>query len=604
MKNLIGKITAELAEKDNVIPEELIQKINANIRPPEPVTAETVYVRAMYIVSDQVNSYGGRFPVDEHQNMIAHLIDSPVLIGHRKDTLPIARNFHAEQVVRNDANWIKVYFFWLKNSEVGEELKNNIDAGIYKECSISFIFSFPECGICGSDIRDCRHQPFHEYETDSGEKQKAYFNYRKIERVLETSLVYRGSVSDTSITKELVFEKSDLQSEAGVTSPIPPSIKRIWDLDALDSDKEYLVAPAYESLRVLFEKSGDSVSMKRCDNTPIRQDRIVNMLSSIQLPTGELKLDCRLIGYRGKERQKVSELEKSIEGEDSSVTRLELKVYDLIALNQNDYSNSNADVRRKKLEELFDDNREILPPAEKVLGANLYQALKKIGTRHGIEIFALDSSERFLFTKRKLIPAIIESVEDFGRQSKYRVTPIIDGESNSLTAIISSPAKLNIGDKIEIEVTSVHTDGDLLELLDPEVFDKYGDCGYYDIHSLATKDSAVEIAGKYTLFPSNHGAFQFELEYGSGHRSEYYSIRNFSLRLVDRGRLFLIERVDHSVRSAGSIRGTGKMVGHIILGESTVFSLEGILSGRFAITPARLNGKQVTVFRKIIKKLE
>jgi len=109
MDNLIGRLTAELAEKDAEIPETLLEKINRNIAPPDRLTAEMVYIRAMYIVSDRVNSFGGCFPVEEHEKLAALLIDSPVLVGHRKDSLPIARNFHAERTARGNANWIKVY---------------------------------------------------------------------------------------------------------------------------------------------------------------------------------------------------------------------------------------------------------------------------------------------------------------------------------------------------------------------------------------------------------------------------------------------------------------------------------------------------------------
>jgi hypothetical protein len=41
-----------------------------------------------------------------------------------------------------------------------------------------------------------------EYEVN-GAQLSCHFNYRKIERVLETSLVYRGAVNDTSVSKEL-----------------------------------------------------------------------------------------------------------------------------------------------------------------------------------------------------------------------------------------------------------------------------------------------------------------------------------------------------------------------------------------------------------------
>lgn len=203
MKNLIGKITAELIDRELSVTDDLVTRINDTIKPPEPVTAEAVHIRAMHIVSDRITAAGGCFPADEHDSLARLLIDSPVLIGHRKDSLPIARNFQAKKVIRDGANWIKVYFYWLKDSRHGEDLRKNIDSGIYKEGSISFIFGFPECSICGQDIRTCGHHPFEKYKIGDNEEKVAHFNYRRIERVLETSLVYRGAVSDTTITGEL-----------------------------------------------------------------------------------------------------------------------------------------------------------------------------------------------------------------------------------------------------------------------------------------------------------------------------------------------------------------------------------------------------------------
>ncbi len=197
-----GKITAQLAEPINNIPDELAILINQKINPPVPITASDIYVRAMFVVSDEVNSFGGRFPFDEHARLAALLIDSPVLVGHRKDKLPIGRNFHAVQVTKDGRQWIKCFFYWLKSTEGAESLRENIDGGIYKECSIGFTYLFPECSECGEDIRRCEHKPF--MKSVNGPKESTiHFNYRKIERVLETSLVYRGALADTSVTREL-----------------------------------------------------------------------------------------------------------------------------------------------------------------------------------------------------------------------------------------------------------------------------------------------------------------------------------------------------------------------------------------------------------------
>jgi len=170
-----------------------IDLINDNIHPPVPVAADDVLIRAMYIINDSINSYGGKFDRVDLPRIAALFIDSPVLIGHDKSGLPVARNFWAETVEKDDKLWIKSYFYWLKKSDTADRLKLNIDSGIHKECSVSFTYNLPECSACGQDIRYCGHQV----------SQDVHFIYRGVEKILETSLVYRGSIPDTHLTDRL-----------------------------------------------------------------------------------------------------------------------------------------------------------------------------------------------------------------------------------------------------------------------------------------------------------------------------------------------------------------------------------------------------------------
>jgi hypothetical protein len=224
---LLAYVGAELKKPEEEISDELVFLINSRIKPPKPVTREDIFVRTMYLVSDEINSYGGCFPLEELHNLTNLVIDSPVMVGHIKEKLPIARNFKAEVVQKEDQNWVKVWFYWLKNSKDAFSLKENIDHGIYKECSLGFIFEFPECSICGEDMRKCQHEPFKSYrkeksqgsrgkgqESEGHEEYIAFFNYRNVSRVLETSLVYRGAVPDTSMSDELWLLKKHGKEKA------------------------------------------------------------------------------------------------------------------------------------------------------------------------------------------------------------------------------------------------------------------------------------------------------------------------------------------------------------------------------------------------------
>jgi hypothetical protein len=220
--NLYGRLLVSLSEEREFDKERFAEVINTRIKPPRNVGAEDIYVRAIYLVSNKVNSYGGRFPDDELQNLCELIIDSPVLVGHNRSGLPIARNFKAEVLERDGEKWVKVWFYWLRESKGSRELLSNIDGGIYKEGSIGFIFSFPECSICGEDIRNCSHSPLKSYPSHQSE-QICHYNYRNIEKVLETSLVFRGATHDTRTTNELCADSRDLAKQNGYL------LKRIKD---------------------------------------------------------------------------------------------------------------------------------------------------------------------------------------------------------------------------------------------------------------------------------------------------------------------------------------------------------------------------------------
>ena len=185
---------------------ELMALINQRIKPPILLRSEDVHIRSLRLISDEVNDHGGRFPVEEYGPLCALLIDTPVLIGHDRTRLPVARNFDARPAVQG-RSWIEVSFYWLRSPH-GDRLAADIDSGIVKEGSIGFEFRLPRCSVCGQDIRTCDHIPGHEYADATGQSQSAHYEYRQITRVLETSLVYRGATPGTHFAAP-VFCKSD-----------------------------------------------------------------------------------------------------------------------------------------------------------------------------------------------------------------------------------------------------------------------------------------------------------------------------------------------------------------------------------------------------------
>lgn len=358
----IGRIIARLAEPNEPVPSHLVTMINRNVKPPEPVTGDEVHIRSMYIVSDRVNSFGGRFPVEEHQRLAELLVDSPVLIGHRKDKLPVGRNFHAITTERNGRPWVRSYFYWLRSAEGADHLAENIDGGIYKECSVAFTFSLPECSICGKDIRLCPHQPLHEYSR-LGRKEVCHFNYRQIERVLETSLVYRGAVPETSMSKELAAKH-----------PANPSTAIA--LSDLNCSSRYIVIPRYDAIEVDAHVADGRLIFSTTDGSPLGAQA-----GQVYQPSGfnpARSVRGLLVGYRGKDRCTSAQTRAFLERQTGPVSRLVLNVLPGQGLDRipEVKTRSALDVR--------------LIPQREVPYDQINRAALEIKTREGVELWPAD----------------------------------------------------------------------------------------------------------------------------------------------------------------------------------------------------------------------
>ncbi len=196
---------------------DLTALINDRIKPPTPLSLAEVHVRAMRVVSDVVNDHGGRFPREEHQRLCDLLVDSPVMIGHDHSSLPVARNFAARCIDEGEHSWVEVWFYWRRgDGALHDQLAADIDAGVVKEGSIGFEFDLPRCSICADDIRTCEHIPGFDYDGVT-----AHYEYRNIQRVLETSLVYRGATPGTRIVNYPIFTKLKIGYREGEASTGP-----------------------------------------------------------------------------------------------------------------------------------------------------------------------------------------------------------------------------------------------------------------------------------------------------------------------------------------------------------------------------------------------
>lgn len=165
--------------------------------PPVKVTIDDIHVRSCRLAGDGINCHFGRFHTEDLPGLLEKIQGVSCLIGHRKETVGIARFFGGsiekrvaadpETASMKEMNFIVPKIYWMKSHSQAEDLRINIDGGIYHQASISWYFEKPVCGICGKDIRSCDHMPGKKYNGNL-----CFFWYEDIKEVLEGSIVYAG----------------------------------------------------------------------------------------------------------------------------------------------------------------------------------------------------------------------------------------------------------------------------------------------------------------------------------------------------------------------------------------------------------------------------
>ncbi|MBC8204800.1 hypothetical protein ISS30_01715 [bacterium] len=167
------------------------------------LTPEDIHIRKVRLAGDFIDEYGGCFRSEDLAKLLKMTAGAPLLIGHRKDTVGVARFFDGSVEKFGNGNYIIPKFYWLKAHSQAEDLRIQIDGGIICEASISFVYTRPTCSVCGEDIRACPHSVGKLY---MGSTESCFYYYDGLKRVNEGSLVYRGAEPGTGI--ELTARKS------------------------------------------------------------------------------------------------------------------------------------------------------------------------------------------------------------------------------------------------------------------------------------------------------------------------------------------------------------------------------------------------------------
>jgi hypothetical protein len=210
-------LSGPLVREAGLVTDDDVRQINSLSNPPPvPVSPRDVYVRRCRLAGDAVDAYYGRFRTEDLPRLLALTQGAPLLVGHNKQSLGVARFFGGAVEERDGVHYIVPRFYWLRGHSSADDLRVAIDGGIYHEASISFVFARPTCSVCGEDIRTCEHLP-----GAPGEDSPVFYYYDEIAAVLEGSLVYRGAQPGTgfSLGRGGIYESTPAPAGSAFEAP-------------------------------------------------------------------------------------------------------------------------------------------------------------------------------------------------------------------------------------------------------------------------------------------------------------------------------------------------------------------------------------------------
>ena len=168
---------------------------------------EDVFVRSMYLCSDQpCETDWSRFTPRALEQIVQLVVGQSVISGHDRRSLPLARFFKAAVVQRSggeaglSSQWVRAWFYWLRETSGATDLLLNIDGGIYREVSIAWRYRHWKCSICGQEDGICHHRPG---ELVGNERCLRIID--EVLDVLEGSLVYKGADAGAILTRSVAM---------------------------------------------------------------------------------------------------------------------------------------------------------------------------------------------------------------------------------------------------------------------------------------------------------------------------------------------------------------------------------------------------------------
>lgn len=153
-----------------------------------PLTRDEFVVFRMELCHNQVDKHHSRFPESELEKINAMVPGRPLMERHDlHGSLPRGIFFRSE-LRRDGEKLIVAPEVYVLRTDENRDFILNIEGGVYRETSIGFSFTTPECSICTKDLRTCDHVPGREYEG-----ARCHYVMRDVLEVIEGSVVASGS---------------------------------------------------------------------------------------------------------------------------------------------------------------------------------------------------------------------------------------------------------------------------------------------------------------------------------------------------------------------------------------------------------------------------
>ncbi len=590
MEKLIGALAITTASDTAEEKQHLIDEINRVAQPPQPVTVDTVYIGLLQAASNEINLQGGCFEAAELAQLAELIVDAPVMVGHQKQELPVGRVFKGEVIHRNGVPWLQAFFYWHRDQRDAEALKAGIDAGIYRECSLGFLYGKPECCICREDMRHCRHR-LNEIVRLGGRDVRAFYYYKQIEKVLEVSLVYRGAVSGTRVSTLAVTDE-------------PASLNPFWRSHAevafdpaqietpLD---EILIEPLYHGVWLDITLESGKVTAMSPDGV-IRHHPVLDELPRCT-NAADLRVVAQLLPVKGASRLPV-EILRRVERR-GGLPRCRLSLVDLLRCDGVDLRHTPVGERKSILIKRFSRTHAIAPiPHYGCRFVDLQEKACHKGSGEGLRIIDLSNeSGNYVFEirhKKQVRGRVeIESKSDGGTELNI----VFDDASGGSRFRLIGGGNLNVGDLVWASPDE-HC-ANRFRYVDTSLGDVVTDSS-----SIATTALSLQTTPAFRLLVDSSGDYWLELRHSLGLRAaairggnpvKLTGARRLTCELVDPGNPTnrphgRVAQIDSGQVSSFSQTSSGR----------TLVSLTGAaMQGDYVIEPVRFGAKTVWLFGRM-----